>query len=314
MTGTRRSEFELIRRLAERLGPPPTGVIGIGDDAAGVPDGDGWLLYTCDVAVEGRHFRLERMAPADIGWRLASANVSDIVACGGQPRHALVSLGVPAHTGDEQLDALYGGLAEAGRDFGFHVIGGNVSGASELFIDIFMIGHTTRFVPRGGARPGDALALSGALGGSAAGLEILERGAASDAERALVRRHLRPRARTDYADSLRDAASAAIDISDGLSSELRHLAEASRMRLELDAASIPIAPELRAHAKARGADALDWALHGGEEYEVLFTYAPINAPRFAKLGATEIGVVREGRGVYLNGKPLAPRGWDHMAP
>jgi thiamine-monophosphate kinase len=312
MSPARRNEFELIRRLAARIGPPPEGLIGIGDDAAGVPVPDGWLLYTCDVAVEGRHFRLGQMTPADIGWRLASANVSDIVACGGLPRHALVSLGVPPHVADEQLDALYAGLAEAGRDFGFHVIGGNVSGANELFVDLFMTGHTGRFVPRGGARPGDVLAVSGPLGGSAAGLEILGRGARNDAERALVRRHLRPRARTDFADALRAAASAAIDISDGLSSELHHLAEASRVRLELEPARIPLAPELRAYAVARPGDSLAWALRSGEEYEVLFTYAPSDAPRFAKLGAVEIGTVRAGSGVFLDGVPLAPRGWEHL--
>ena len=266
MSPARRNEFELIRRLAARLGPAPEGLIGIGDDAAGVPDGEGWLLYTCDVAVEGRHFRLGQMPPADIGWRLASANVSDIVACGGLPRHVLVSLGVPPHVADEQLDALYAGLAEAGRDFGFHVIGGNVSGAHELFVDLFMTGHTSRFVPRGGARPGDVLAVSGPLGGSAAGLEILGRGARDESERALVRRHLRPRARTDFAEALRAAASAAIDISDGLSSELHHLAEASHVRLELESARIPRAPELRAYAGADPAASLGWALRGGEEY------------------------------------------------
>jgi thiamine-monophosphate kinase len=310
---SRLGEFELIRRLAERLGPPrPEGVIGIGDDTAGIPGPDGWTLYTCDVAVEGRHFRLECTPPADLGWKIATANVSDIAACGGTPRHALVSLGVAPHVTEEQLDGLYDGLAEAGRHYGFCVVGGNVTGAAQFFVDLFMTGHAARFVTRGGARPGHLLALSGPLGASAAGQEILATGARDDIERALVRRHLRPMARLDFAEALRDGASAAIDISDGLSSELHHLAEASRVRLDVSALRLPILGELRDYAARRDRNPLDWALHGGEDYELLFSFAPSERERFARLGATEIGEVSEGSDVYLDGKPLAARGWDHL--
>jgi thiamine-monophosphate kinase len=313
MTRERIGEFELIRRLAERLGqPPPEGVIGIGDDAAGIPTPEGWLLLTCDIAVEGRHFRLEEASLADLGWKAATANVSDIAACGGRPRFALISLGVPAHLEPARLDALYAGIAEAGAAYGFFVVGGNVSGSAELIVDIFMTGHTNRFVPRGGARPGHLLAVSGALGDAAAALELTGGRAAGPVEQALVRRHWRPRARTDLAEALCAGASAAIDISDGLSSELHHIAEASAVRLEIERARIPCSPELAAFARARGADPLRWALHGGESYELLFSFPREEESRFAALGATVIGEAREGRGVFCSGEPLAPEGWDHL--
>ena len=322
MTRSRIGEFDLIARLARRIGPAPEGVIGIGDDAAAVPDGAGWLIYTCDIAVENRHFTLAHTAPADLGWKVATANASDVAACGGKPRHALISLGVPARLAPEWLEGMYDGLAEAARAYGFSVLGGNVSGASELVVDLFMTGHTNRFVPRSGARPGHLLAVSGPLGDAAAGLALLGRAPggsrpdpmADPVASALLIRHHRPRARTDLADALAAGASAAIDISDGLSSELHHLARASNARLDVERGRIPCSPELLAFARAEARDPLDWALHGGEGYELLFAFAPGEEPRFRALGATVIGRVSAGAGVFLSGEPLAPQGWDHLNP
>jgi len=308
------SEFELIRRLAARLGDgAPEGAIGIGDDAAAVPWGEGWLLLTCDIAVEGRHFQPGAVSMADVGWKTATANVSDIVACGGEPRHALISLGVPAGTGDARLDELYDGIGEAAAAYGFAVLGGNVSRSVELIVDVFMTGTTQRFVPRGGAQPGERVAVSGTLGGSAAGLELLGREPRNEVERLLLQRHCRPRARTDLSETLSESASAAIDISDGLSSELHHLARASGVRLEIDPARIPCLSALREWAEARGEDPLERALHGGEEYEILCAYPPERDALFAEAGFTAIGEVGTGEGVFLGGQPLAAKGWDHLA-
>ena len=307
-------EFELIRRLAGRLGGElPPGTVGIGDDTAAVPQGEGWLLLTCDIAVEGRHFRTGVTPWADIGWRVATANVSDVAACGGWPTHALISLGVPPGTADASLEALYDGLAEAARTHGFWVLGGNVSRASELIVDCFLTGYTPRFVARAGARPGDVLAVSGTLGDSAAGLELLGTDPEAGAPAELLRRHLRPRARTDLAEALRAGASAAIDISDGLSSELHHLAQASAVRLEVEANRLPASAELRAHAQAKGSDPLAWMLHGGEDYQLLFTYPEEAAGVFENLDVKPIGRAVEGQGVFLDGAPLEAQGWNHLA-
>lgn len=306
-------EFELIARLAARLRPPAqAGAVGIGDDCAALPQGDGFLLLTCDVAVAGRHFVPGLTPMADVGWRVATASASDVAACGGTPTWALVSLGLPDKLPVEELDALYAGLAEAGEAYGFQVVGGNVSGAPGLFVDVFMLGQAPRFIARAGARPGDLLAVSGTLGGSEAGRLALQQGDRSPEAPELTRRHLRPQARTDLVPLLREAASAAIDISDGLASEMGHLAGQSGVRLEVEAARVPLADGLDAWAARRGEAPLTLALESGEEFQLLFTLPADKRPLLAGTDVTVIGRVREGQGVLLDGQPLAARGWDHL--
>lgn len=306
-------EFELIARLARHF-PSPRGeaVMGIGDDTAAIACDDGLMLLTCDIAVAGRHFLPGVTPMADVGWRVATANVSDIAACGGLPTCALVSLGVPGDATENEFDELYRGIAEAGAHYGFQVLGGNVSGAAQLVVDCFMIGKAPRFIARAGARPGDLVAVSGALGGSEAGLAVLKAGAETPGEEALLRRHLHPVARTDLVGLLQEVASAAIDISDSLASELNHLAEAGSVAMAVEAGRVPISPELAAFAEKRGEDPLQHALYGGEEYELLFTLAPGDAGRLEGTGVVVIGTVAAGSGVTLSGQPLSAKGWDHL--
>jgi thiamine-monophosphate kinase len=306
-------EFQLIARLADLLGDPATpGVIGIGDDCAGIPRGDGYLLMACDIAMDGRHFQRGRAPMTDVGWKVATANVSDVVACGGLPTFALVSLGVPDGMPQEELDDLYKGLREAAQAYGFQIVGGNVTGARDLLVDVFILGETRRFLPRSGAQPGDLVAVSGTLGDSAAGLTLLRAQGAGD--HPLIRRHLRPRARTELVPLLQAVAHAAIDISDGLAAEAHHVAGASGVGLALDAAAIPLSPELRDFAAGRGEQPLDWALNSGEEYQILFTLDPADRERLAGHDVTVIGTVEAGSGVTLSGKPLPAGGWDHLGP
>jgi thiamine-monophosphate kinase len=307
-------EFDLIAKLAARLGRPRIpGAIGIGHDCAALPDRDGFLLLKCDAAVEGRHFVRGLLPPADLGWRLATANVSDVAASGGRPTAALMSLGVPSGFPETELEGIYDGLAEASRTYGFDVLGGNVSGAGELFLDMFMVGRARRFVPRSGAQPGDLVVVSGPLGDSAAGLEVLKRDGPGALDHPLVLRHRRPRARLDLVDALQGAARACIDISDGLSSELNHVAKASGVCLSVERQRIPISEDLRRHAAAAGREALDYALAGGEDYELLFTVPRGGALQaLGGLGTRIIGEVTAGQGVLLDGQPLAALGWDHL--
>ena len=313
MSGGDGGEFALISRLAALLGDPSTpGIIGIGDDCAGIPRGDGFLLMACDIAVEGRHFRRGLAPMEDVGWKVATANVSDVVACGGRPTFALVSLGVPETLPQEELDGLYRGLAAAGRHYGFQVLGGNVSGAQELIVDLFILGEAPRFIARGGARPGDLLAVSGTLGDGDAGLALLLAQGVQAAAHPLVRRHLRPTARLDLVELLQEVATAAIDISDGLASELHHVAQASGVRLEVEAARIPLSQALRDFARERGETPLTRAVNGGESYEILLTLPESARGRLDGTDVTVIGRVTAGEGVYLDGAPLPSGGWDHL--
>lgn len=313
MPPARPGEFELIARLTERIkGPLPPGTVGIGDDCAAVPQGEGYLLLTCDSAVAGRHFLPGLTPMADVGWRIATANVSDVCACGGLPTQALISLALPPEQSLTELDALYDGLAEAAAAYGFQVVGGNVTGADTLMVDIFMLGLAPRFIPRSGARPGEYVVVSGPLGDSAAGLEALREGSDSPEALALRARHLRPRARTDLVPLLQDVAGAAIDISDGLAAELHHMARQSAVRLAIQGDEVPRSPELEAHARGRGEEPLVRALSSGEEYALLFTMAPAHLDRLEGTGARVIGEVQEGEGVLLDGQPLPPAGWDHL--
>jgi len=309
-------EFALIARMAARLkGGLPEGVVGIGDDCAALPlSGGGVQLLTCDVMVDGRHFKSGRSNLAEVGWRAATANVSDICACGGLPGYALVSLLVPPGQRADSLEALYEGLAEAEAEYGFRVIGGNVSGSDVLAVDLFMMGEAPRFVPRGGAQPGDRIAVSGTLGDAAAGLALLDSGtsAVSGADE-LVRRHRRPRAEVALVPLIQRVATSAIDISDGLSAELHHLAEASGARMDIRSALIPLSQPLTAFAQARGDSPLTWALHGGEDFRLLFTFSPDRQGEIDATAVTMIGEVREGSGVFLDGAPLPSGGWDHLA-
>ncbi len=313
-------EFELIERLASRLeAPRRAGAVGIGDDCAALPTPDGFLLLTCDAAVANRHFIAGLTPWLDVGWRIGTANVSDIVACGGRPSAALSSLGVPPEFPPAALEAVYDGLADAARHYGFDVLGGNVSGAGELWVDLFMIGHTRRFLSRAGARPGDLVAVSGPLGDSAAGLDLLRArirpGEAPAYATVLMQRHLRPQARLDLVDALLATATAAIDVSDGLASELHHLARRSGVRIAIERSRIPYSTELDAFAAGRGGDPVQMALHSGEEYQVVFTVPPGGGlVPFGGLGTRIIGEVQAGSGVLMDGEPLAALGWDHLRP
>ncbi|MDH4225289.1 MAG: thiamine-phosphate kinase [Deltaproteobacteria bacterium] len=316
-------EFELIDRLAGRLkemgGSPISGVVGIGDDCAAIPHEGGLMLLTCDIAVEGRHWLSGRTPLEDVGWRVATANASDIAACGGSPAYALVSLGVPQGWDPVLLDSLYQGLAEGASQYGFQIIGGNVSTAQELIVDLFMVGTANRFVSRSGARPGDVVMVSGPLGDAAAGLEVLKEldpmkpmESLPPYGAALANGWLRPKARCDMAAALAKHATAAIDISDGLSSELNHLAKAGEIHLAVESARLPLSPALKAFAQHKQTSPLDWALHGGDGYQLLFTCPPDQQTLFAPLGAIPIGQVKSGTGVSLDGRELPPGGWNHL--
>jgi thiamine-monophosphate kinase len=288
-------ERGLIRRIRGRIaaGSAAPGVeVGIGDDTAvlTVPPGHR-LLATTDLLLEDIHFRRRSATPADIGWKALAVNLSDIAAMGGIPRWALVALAVPVDTAVEAVDAFYAGMAEAAAPHGVTVVGGDTSASTAgWMVNVTLLGtHPGAPRLRSHARMGDALAVTGSLGASAAGLHALEMGL--DRARAvgvrhtqlgeITRAHLRPRARVAEGRWLGQASGvhAMIDCSDGLATDLGHICRESGVGARVHLDRVPIAAAVREAARALGGDAHEWAVSGGEDYELLLTCDPAAADR-----------------------------------
>ncbi len=298
-------EFGLIERIRNILGSEV-----IGDDCAHIPFGDKTLLLTVDVMVEGVHF-LKSYPPEAVGWKALSVNVSDVAGNAGEPRWALVSLMLP-DVEVEFVERMYEGMRRACEFYGCEVVGGNVSRSDKLVIDVSLVGVSQRPVGRGGAKPGDGLFVSGTLGDSRAGLELLlmEKERYDRFELSLIERHLRPTARVDYVRHLRKYANAGMDISDGLVSDAYHLSRRSGVRIDIDSSKLPLSSELRAFCQRYGKDPLQYALFGGEDYQLLFTHPEERWNPF--LDMTLIGKVSEGEGVYVDGDKVQPSGYRHF--
>ncbi|HWR98627.1 MAG TPA: thiamine-phosphate kinase [Candidatus Methanoperedens sp.] len=327
-------EDALVRLFGGRARPGRhgTALLGPGDDAAAVrPPRGADLLLTTDLLAEGVHFRRAWAPPAALGWKLAAVNASDIAAMGGRPLWALLSVALPP-----DLDAAFAagvarGLRAAARRFGFALVGGDTcaSGAG-VFLSLTLIGAAgPRLLTRAGARPGDLLFVTGHLAASALGLEALERHGAGPlpaALRACARRHLRPEPRLAFGAALARAglATAALDVSDGLARDLARLCAASRVGARVDAGALPILPGTRRAAALLDRDPVHAALHGGEEYELLFAAGARSGARSAALGrrlgvpVARIGAVVPRRaGLTMvtadgAGHRLVPRSWEHF--
>jgi thiamine-monophosphate kinase len=298
------SEPEFISRIARRARLPRASglALGIGDDCAIFrPRGAGEeLLFTTDMLIEDVHFTAATSRPADLGWKALARGLSDIAAMGGTPRFCLLSLALAPWAADRWVDDFYSGLLRLARRAHTPLAGGDLGHAAKLMCDIVVCGAAPRATAlrRDGARDGDALYVSGRLGGSALGLAT-RRGKA-------WRCHRLPEPRLALGRFLRESlgATAAMDLSDGLSLDLRRMGLASKLAAEIEAP--PVYP---------GAS-LDQALHGGEDYELLFTAPPgRRVPEtFDGLPLTRIGFMRRGRPgtVRLGGRVLEPRGYDHL--
>jgi thiamine-monophosphate kinase len=327
------SEFDLIAALVERLPPPGDSVrIGSGDDAAVIEPNLRAQATSVDAIVDGVHFRLDRFGPAAVGRKALSAALSDLAAMGADPGEAYVALGVPEGTGDEVLMGLADGLAEVSRREGVSVVGGDVTRAPALTLAVTCVGYEPEggsLVTRGGARPGDVVAVTGSLGGAAGGLRLLDegdgaaRGDGSElgrAAEALTARQLDPRPRLAEGRALAAAgATAMIDISDGIGGDAGHVARASGVRIEIEAQRLPLAQGL-VQLMGGSEAALPMVLSGGEDYELLVTLpeaALAQAGETLREGAglTEIGRVLEGEGAVVlgfDGSELEAAGFDHM--
>jgi thiamine-monophosphate kinase len=314
------SELARIALLSARLAGDSGAVrVGIGDDAAVLapPDPGAALVWTVDAQVEGTHFRREWASWEDVGWRSFMAAASDLAAMGATPLAALSSLVLPGDLDDEALSELATGQANAARALGTTVAGGNLARGSELSVTTTLFGVAARPLLRRGARAGDLLLLGGAVGLAAAGLALLRAGASFDATSAAtcVAAWRRPRARIDLGLGLASAATAAIDVSDGLLRDAGHLAAASGVSLVFEEAALAQGDGARALAEVAhglGRDPLDFALAGGEDYALVAT-SPTPIAGFVRIGRVEAGPTAlsierpDGRV-----EAATPRGFDHF--
>jgi thiamine-monophosphate kinase len=240
--------------------------------------GAGTLLLTTDTLLEGVHFRRSTAALRDIGAKAIAVNVSDIAAMGGEPCYALLALALPPSLAVAELDELYAGVLDMARQHGVTLVGGDTCAApGGVVLSVTLVGRVDGApLSRSGAQPGDAILVSGTLGASAAGLAVLERGPGTlppSVVEAVVRAHRVPTPRVAESRLIRASgwATAMIDLSDGLVTDLGHVAAESHVGARIDVDALPVSEATRAVARALGVDPLGWALSGGEDYELLFT-------------------------------------------
>lgn len=320
-------EFDWIERIVNCLGPSGS---GIGDDAAVLtgPGGETWV-WTIDTLIERVHFRFDWLEPEAVGHRGLVASLSDLAAMGAEPVAALSALAAPPDWLADRVERLYAGLAATARHAGCPVVGGDLSRAAEVQLTVTALGRCEgRALTRGDAQPGDEVWVTGLLGGPAAALALLAReGPKPDVlAHAAYDRLARPAARIDEVRWLQPRAQlgAAIDISDGLSGDAGHVADASGVAITIDVERLPVDAAAGDVGRRLNSDPIEWALHGGEEFEILLTARPGSiAPLVDEFEATfgisltEIGTAVEGAGVQRVenevAEPLDPKSWDHFA-
>lgn len=318
-------EFDLIKRMSAGLVSTGRPIIaGIGDDCAVLPSsGDRFQLVTTDMLVENVHFRLDFAEPFQIGWRSLAVNISDIAAMGGEPTYAFISIGLPRETTVEFVDQLYSGMQKIATEYSVDIVGGDTVSAPQIVINVALLGEveSENLILRSGAKAGDALVVTGDLGGSEAGLTILM----NDLPFKGIEKHLMPVPKVQEGRLLAKSGyvTAMIDISDGLASEVHHICEASGTGAELYMDNIPLSDNVRQVAEHVGKKPYDLALYGGEDYELLFTCQQDKVQEILEKCGTQLTIVGQivetPHHVTIedssgNMVPLKPRGYDHFAP
>jgi thiamine-monophosphate kinase len=315
--GEKKGERELIKGIRRIAGRGPSVVTGIGDDAAVLrmpPEHD--VLVTTDFSIEKVHFRRDWHQPAVVGWRCLTRGLSDIAAMGGEPQAAFLSLAVASDVPQKWIDKFFGGLLALAKEFKVPLAGGDLAQAANgIQADIVVVGSVPRgtAVLRSGAKAGDQIYVTGELGGSAMALTRLADSQLLGAE---YIPHSRPRARVAVGRWLRahQVPSAMIDVSDGLSTDLSHICEESRVGAEIELEAIP---QARWGVGRKRIVDLALALHGGDDYELLFTSSRPVPPEIEGIPITHIGRTTASAGMRLidsqgRMRLLEPAGWEHF--
>lgn len=310
------AEFDRIRGFAARWRERAR---GLGDDCAFIEAGGEVLAVSIDLSVENVHFRRAWLSPAEIGYRAASAALSDLAAVAAEPMALLLALGAPAGEPPATLEGIADGVGDACADAGALIVGGDLSRAEELVVDCCVIGRATAAVRRRGARPGDRLVVTGRLGGPLAALEAWRAGAAPTP--GARQRFARPAPRHAAARFLlAHRVRAMIDVSDGLAADLGHLLAASGVGASLRCDAIPVHPDAIAAARAANEPAWRFAARSGEEYELLAALPDSVTDddlAAAPVPLTVIGTIEAEPGVRATAagaRVTLPAGHDHFRP
>ena len=305
-------EFDLIKHISAR--PIREEVIcGIGDDAAVIKNGNKFLLLTTDTIVEEDHFSFSYFTPEQIGIKAIESNLSDIAAMGGKPLYVLVSLVLKSDSTMYMVEEIYKGMRERCKKHNVDIIGGDTTHGDTNVITITLIGETDKkhLCMRKDAKVGDLVFVTGSLGASTAGLHLFRKGIKEFT--ATKKYHTTPQSRLDVSWKIADYANAMEDISDGLASELRNISEQSKCGAIIYADKVPIDKQTHMAAQACEESALDFALYGGEDFELVYT---VSKERSKTAYGYCVGEITKGSGVYLRKDDrlikLTKFGYDHF--
>ena len=310
-------EFGLIDRIKNKAKLFSKDIVaGIGDDAAVLKyDKDNYLLFTSDMLVENAHFSLKYSNPQQIGMKAIEQNASDIASMGGIPKFAVVSLALPNDIDVDFVDKLYSGINQKSKKYRINIVGGNITHSKEIIVSIALIGFVEKkyLTLRSGAKIGDLIFCSGNVGSSSIGLELLKNNLKSKS----IKKHLKPQARLDLSRKLvKVGINSMIDISDGVASEVKHICNESDVGAVIYADKIPISKNAIIDAKKLNKNPLDFALYGGEDFELIFTASKNKLKQLKKYDVTAIGEMvdkKYGIKIIRNKKEIKlKKGFDHF--
>jgi len=308
-------EFELISRLLRKINFIGGNVlVPAGDDTAVIKDGESFLFITSDALVEGSHYAIEwkehvRDLYYYLGRKLLSISLSDVSSMGGSPDFAIVNVGLTDNYSIDDVERLYDGLSDCAKEYKTSIVGGDTVKSKNEFFDLTLVGKSTKgFMLRRNAVPGDLVGVTGTFGDASVGLKILKGELKFKGAKYFLDRFLNPTPRIEVGKFLLSmGVRCCTDVSDGFLFNLGTIAESSKVAINVLKSHIPISDKLK-----NVENALSHALYGGEDYELIFTFRENLIDRIEREGLRVVGVVREGKGVYIDDEPVSTFGFEHF--